>query len=124
MSHSATTDRRTLNPFDVMRGSRTLAPHDPNLNDTRWLIGESLRRAYERALLSNEACERVCGRHAWPIVIAIVIDGKGVRDCRKHVPEVVTPWRADAIITDRLRVALDAIGPVLGVTAPVKTAAE
>jgi hypothetical protein len=33
------------------------------------------------------------------------------------VPEIVTPWRADAVVTDRLRVALDQLGDLLGVTA-------
>ena len=36
--------RRILDPFDVMRSTRALAPHDPKLNDIRWLIGEALRR--------------------------------------------------------------------------------
>ena len=45
--------RRLLDPFDVMRTTRALAPHDPKLNDTRWLIGEALRRLYDRARLDN-----------------------------------------------------------------------
>jgi len=40
-----------------------------------------------------------------------------VRDCRAYVSEIATPWRADAIIADRLRVALDRLGDLLGVTA-------
>ena len=149
MNDKISVPRRTLDLFDMMRSSRVLAPHNPKLNDIRWLTGQSLRRSYERAELNakNEkgipaservlyarakidSCERVCGRHAWPIVVAVVIDGKPIRDCRKHVLEVVTPWRCDAIITDRLRVALDAIGPILGVTdaeratPALKTAAE
>jgi hypothetical protein len=43
--------RRILDPFDVMRANRVLAPHDPKLNDIRWLIGESLRRTHQRARL-------------------------------------------------------------------------
>ena len=43
--------RRLLDPFDVMRSTRALAPHDPKLNDMRWLIGEALRRLHQRAQL-------------------------------------------------------------------------
>jgi hypothetical protein len=39
-----------------------------------------------------------------------------VRDCRGFVPELATPWRADAVVTDRLRVALDTLGDLMGVT--------
>ena len=60
------------------------------------------------------AAERV-GPAAWTIVSRIVIEGAGVRECRKLVPEVVTPWRADAVVTDRLRVALDLLGALTGV---------
>lgn len=142
--------RRLLDPFDVMRSTRALAPHDPQLNDTRWLIGEALRRLHGRAqcdalravaleavgsrsfgprsgLPASEAAlhardklraaeERV-GVAAWPILARIVIEGGGVRDCRVYLPEIATPWRADAIIADRLRVALDRLGDLLGVTA-------
>jgi hypothetical protein len=142
--------RRLLDPFDVMRTTRALAPHDPKLNDTRWLIGESLRRIYDRARLDNlraiaterlgssgfgprpglpaselalhardklRAAQERVGPAAWPIVTRIIIEGGGVRECRKFVPEVVTPWRADAVVTDRLRVALDQLGTLTGVTA-------
>jgi hypothetical protein len=147
--HSAERLRRLLDPFDVMRTTRALAPHDPKLNDIRWLIGESLRRLHQRARLDNlravsmdgiggsgfgprpglpaselalhardkirHAEERV-GPAAWPIVNRIVIEGAGVRECRGFVPEIVTPWRADAVVTDRLRVALDMLGGLVGVT--------
>ena len=63
----------------------------------------------------REAEDRV-GPHAWPIVTRIVIEGAGVRDCRGFVPELATPWRADAVVSDRLRVALDMIGGLMGVT--------
>jgi len=142
--------RRVLDPFDVMRSTRALAPHDPRLNDIRWLIGEALRRLHRRAqfdalralapdvvaskgcgprsgLPSSEialhardklraAAERA-GEAAWPIVARIVIEGARLSDCRVLVPEIVTPWRADAVIADRLRVALDRLGDLLGVTA-------
>jgi hypothetical protein len=74
----------------------------------------------EVALLARDKlreAERRAGAAAWPIVRRIVIEGGGVRDCRVQIPEVTTPWRADAIVTDRLRVALDALGELLGVTA-------
>jgi len=41
--------RRLVDPFDVMRSTRALAPHDPRLNDLRWLIGEAFRRLHRRA---------------------------------------------------------------------------
>ena len=63
------------------------------------------------------AAEQKAGPAAWPIVTRVVIEGSGVRDCRGFVPEIVTPWRADAVVTDRLRVALDQLGELLGVTA-------
>ncbi len=141
--------RRILDPFDTMRANRVLAPHDPKLNDIRWLIGESLRRTHQRARLDalravaldrigstgygprpglpqseaalhardkiRKAEDRI-GPHAWPIVTRIVIEGAGVRECRGFVPELVTPWRADAVISDRLRVGLDLIGELMGVT--------
>ena len=144
-------NKRILDPFDVMRSTRALAPHDPKLNDTRWLIGESLRRIHDRARLDKlrstppealgsgrygygshqgwqasevalhardklRAAQDRVGPAAWSILTRIVVEGAGVRDCRKFVPEVVTPWRADAIVTDRLRVALDRIGSLTGVT--------
>ena len=40
-----------------------------------------------------------------------------MRDCRAGVAEVTTAWRADAIVMDRLRVALDALAVLLGVVA-------
>ncbi|HZZ63266.1 MAG TPA: hypothetical protein VFE63_19210 [Roseiarcus sp.] len=63
----------------------------------------------------RRAAERV-GPHAWPIVARIVIEGAGVRDCRGFIPELATPWRADAVVADRLRVALDSLGELMGVT--------
>ena len=133
---------RILDPFDVMRSTRALAPHDPKLNDIRWLIGEALRRLFQRARLDNlravssagqglqpseialyardklRAAEQKVGPAAWPIVVCIIIEAAMVRDCRTVVPEITTPWRADAIIMDRLLVALDTLGPLLGITAP------
>ena len=141
--------RRILDPFDTMRANRLLAPHDPKLNDIRWLIGESLRRTHQRArfdALRAVATDRIgstaygprpglpqseaalhardklrkaadrAGPAAWPIVTRIVIEGAGVRECRGFVPELVTPWRADAVVADRLRVALDSMGDLMGVT--------
>jgi hypothetical protein len=142
--------RRLVDPFDVMRSTRALAPHDPKLNDIRWLIGEALRRLHQRAQLDSlrslpldvigakgvgprsglpaseialhardklHGCEQRAGEAAWPIVTRIVIEGARLCDCRAYVPEIVTPWRADSIIVDRLRVALDRLGDLLGVTA-------
>jgi hypothetical protein len=141
--------RRLLDPFDVMRATRALAPHDPKLNDIRWLTGEALRRVHSRAGLDGlravaldrvgqsgfgprsglpmseialhsrdklRAAEEKVGPAAWPVVSRIVIEGGGVRECRGFVPEIVTPWRVDAVVTDRLRVALDMLGGLLGVT--------
>jgi hypothetical protein len=141
--------RRILDPFDVMRANRVLAPHDPKLNDIRWLIGESLRRTHQRARMDalravapdrlgargygprpglpeteaalhardklRKAEDRV-GPAAWPILTRIIIEGAGVRECRGFIPELATPWRADAVVTDRLRVGLDLLGDLMGVT--------
>jgi hypothetical protein len=74
--------------------------------------------AAESALIARDklrAAEERVGPAAWPIVKRVVIEGGGVRDCRAFVADVVTPWRADAVVTDRLRVALDWLGEVLGV---------
>jgi hypothetical protein len=60
--------------------------------------------------------EEKVGPAAWPIVARIIIEGAGVRDCRGFVPELATPWRADAVVADRLRVALDSLGELMGVT--------
>ena len=141
--------RRLLDPFDVMRATRTLAPHDPRLNDIRWLTGVALRRVHGRARLDGlravaldrlgttgfgprsglpaseialnardklRAAQERVGPAAWPILTRIIIEGGGVKECRDFVPEIVTPWRADAVVADRLRVALDALGGLLGVT--------
>ena len=141
--------RRLVDPFDVMRSTRALAPHDPRLNDLRWLVGEALRRLHRRADLDAlravpldrigagahgprsdlpaseaalhardklHAAEERAGPAAWPILTRIILEGAGVRECRGFVPELVTPWRADAVVTDRLRVALDALGGLMGVT--------
>ena len=128
-----------------MRATRALAPHDPKLNDLRWLSGELLRRLHLTASLGGlkavqldavrvspgprglplgeiaanardklRAVEIKVGRAAWPILICIVIEGGSVRDCRYLIPELMTPWRVDAVITDRLRVALDAMGYLVG----------
>ena len=63
-----------------------------------------------------KAAEDRVGPHAWPILTRIVIEGAGVRDCRGFVPELATPWRADAVVSDRLRVALDMLGGLMGIT--------
>ena len=142
--------RRLVDPFDVMRATRALAPHDPRLNDLRWLTGEALRRLHRRAqcdalravvpdvvgatapgpragLPASEialhardklrACAERVGPAAWPVVLRIVVDGAPLRDCRLYAPEIATPWRADAVLVDRLRVALDRMGELVGVTA-------
>jgi hypothetical protein len=63
------------------------------------------------------AAEDRVGPHAWPIVTRIIIEGAGVRECRGFAPELATPWRADAVVSDRLRTALDMLGGLMGVTA-------
>ena len=63
----------------------------------------------------RKAEDRV-GPAAWPILTRIVIEGAGVRECRGFVPELATPWRADAVVADRLRVGLDLVGELFGVT--------
>ena len=143
--------RRLVDPFDVMRSTRALAPHDPRLNDLRWLIGEALRRLHRRAELDAlraapldrvggaaapgprsglpaseialyardklRAAAALAGPAVWPILTRVVIEGARLSDCRRLVPEIVTPWRADAVLADRLRVGLDRLGEVVGVVA-------
>ena len=143
--------RRLVDPFDVMRSTRALAPHDPRLNDLRWLIGEALRRLHKRADLDAlraapldraggagqpgprsglpaseialnardklRAAAALAGPAVWPVLTRVVIEGAALRDCRDLAPEIVTPWRADAVLADRLRIGLDRLGAVVGVTA-------
>lgn len=61
--------------------------------------------------------EKKVGPAAWPILRRVVIEGARLAECRSYVPELQTPWRADAVITDRLRVALDVLGELMGVVA-------
>ena len=125
--------RALLDPFDVMRATRALAPYSSEHNDVRWLTGKSLRRVHVSSedesleLMSRlryedvlRSVENRVGPAAWPILKRIVLEGASVRECRHLVPEIVTPWRADAVITDRLRVALDMLAPLLGVTGEAK----
>ena len=139
---------RVLDAFDTLRTTRALAPHDLALNDVRWLIGEALRRRHQRigAGLSHRdvlhaaaaarrvgeapaeaelqaaevlrRCQNAAGPAHWPILRLIVLEGRRTEKCRALIPEVLTPWRADACVMDRLRVGLDAIGHILGVTGP------
>jgi len=143
--------KRLVDAFDVMRSTRALAPHDPRLNDIRWLIGEALRRVHRRAELDVlraapldrvggagqpgprsglpaseialhardklRAAEIEAGPAAWPLLMRVVVEGARLSDCRRLAPEIATPWRADAVLADRLRVALDRLGGLLGVTA-------
>lgn len=136
---------RALAPFDVLRATRSLAPADVRLNDLRWLTGQGLRRlsdiaaaepmrspsmdrvrggAGSEANLAQAAiaararlrlCECEVGAASWPIVRRVVLEDGSVRDCRPLVPDIITPWRVDAVITDRLRVALDRLYPLLSV---------
>ena len=108
-------------PFDVMRRTCALAPHDPELNDLRGLVGETLRRRVLAADVAASETIRACSDRAgpavWPVVWRVVIEDAPLRDCRVFTPEIVTPWRADAVLMDRLRVGLDSIAPLLGLSA-------
>ena len=44
----------------------------------------------------------------------IVIEGARLARLPRPVPEIVTPWRADAVLADRLRVGLDRLGELVG----------
>jgi hypothetical protein len=46
----------------------------------------------------REAAEKV-GAHAWPIVTRIVTEGVGVRGVAGFIPELTSPWRADAVVS-------------------------
>jgi len=87
--------RRILDPFDTMRANRVLAPHDPKLNDIRWLVGESLRRTHARARLDQlraVALDRVGGSGFGP---------------RPGLPQSEIALHA----RDKLRAAEDRVGP-------------
>jgi hypothetical protein len=68
------------------------------------------------------AAELIAGAAAWPILRRVVIEGAMLRDCRHMIAEVATTWRVDAILADRLRCGLDALGVHLGVAAPDRRA--
>jgi hypothetical protein len=59
------------------------------------------------------AIEARVGFHHWPVLRRVLFEGAHLRDCRDLVPELVTPWRADAVLADRLRCALDLAGEML-----------
>jgi len=136
--------------FDALRAARQLAPHDPKLNELRWLTGETLRRLHVRVPSAGlravdpdapfiggarfraglapaeaapgasekwRAAAAAAGPAAWPIVLRIVIEGAHIKECRRMIPELAESWRADCVVADRLRVALDRIAPIVGVTA-------
>ena len=106
---------RSLYDRARMDGLRALPPE--RLGSTGFGPRPGLPMA-EAALMARDklhAAEERVGPAAWPILKKIVIDGFCVKDCRAFVADVVTPWRADAIITDRLRVGLDLLGGALGV---------
>ena len=108
-------------PFDKLRVSGKLAPGDWETNTRRWLTGEALRRLHER--LSSEypevslfaadklhAATLAAGALGWTVLVCIVIEGKSVSECRSDVRCTA------AAIHYRLRNALDAIAPVVGIT--------
>ena len=88
--------RRILDPFDTMRANRVLAPHDPKLNDIRWLIGESLRRTHNRARLDALG---------WGSVL--IIDGPAVDEnfarAARNLPRVDVLPQQGANVYDILR---------------------
>jgi hypothetical protein len=133
-----------LHPVDVLRTTRSLAPHDSSLNDQRWLVSQSLIRLYDRGQFGLRALDyesirnhassvgsdltvsvidarkkmvRIIdhvGPSLWPILFSIVLSGRSARECRHLVPEVV--WAlSDAVVIDRLRISLDLIRETLGV---------
>ena len=141
--------RRILDPFDVMRATHALAPHDPKLNDLRWLTGEALRRVWQRSqidglqsvpttrvtggslapgsgLLTSEialhargklrVCEDKVGPDCWPVLVEVIVRGRRLAECRSLVPEVVTAWRCDAVLMDRIRRSLDSLFSPLGIS--------
>jgi hypothetical protein len=118
-----------------LRACRMLAPRDGRTNDVRWLIAEALRRLHDRIqgermpeVLTQvqrykmASAQRLAGA-AWPILRAIVLHDRDVHQCREMIEDETRPHCADAVILDRLRNGLDAIGPLLGVTSGVGRAA-
>ena len=107
--------------LDVLRARGMLAPDDYKLNGLRGQTGDKFRRLHAQsridalpnavttsnAMLNLAMCEDRVGPHIWPVMIRILIEGASVRDCRQLVFDVETPWRADAVVLDRLRIGLD-----------------
>jgi hypothetical protein len=86
-------------------GSRTSGPHSG--------LPQSEAALHARDKLRG--AQALAGAAAWPVLRRIVIEGAQLRDCRAMIVEVSTPWRADAILVDRLRCGLDALGAHLGI---------
>jgi hypothetical protein len=108
---------RRLHHRAAVDALRAMAPDRIGLAGHQPRIGLPLS---EIALVARDklrACESLAGAAVWPILRRVVIEGAQLRDCRALVAEVSTPWRADAILADRLRCGLDALGVILGVTA-------
>ena len=113
--------------FERMRHARALAPHDAGLNERRWLIGESFRRTLKaqasswaeigEVLRAMRVMKERVGEASFDVMVAVIIRGSALRDCRRLVAETAAPHRADAILADRLRVGLDRIGELAGVAA-------
>jgi hypothetical protein len=108
---------RRLHYRAALDGLRAMAPDRVGLAGYGPRLGLPLSEIALAARDKLRACENLAGAAAWPVLRRIVVEGAPLRDCRPLIAEVSTPWRADAILADRLRCGLDALGATLGVTA-------
>ena len=108
---------RRLHHRAALDGLRAMAPDRVALAGYGPRSGLPLSEIALAARDKLRACATLAGPAAWPVLQRIVIEGAQLRDCRGLIAEVSTPWRADAILADRLRCGLDALGVHLGVTA-------
>lgn len=138
--------RTRPNAFDYLRdtcklglGGRYSTIVDiKSVNARRWTIGDALRRlhaegwqspsgsvanplrgpeaATARAKLSDLEC--IVGEASWPIVVRVIIAGDSLRLCHDLLPMGARgfPSWGDEVLLDRLCLAIDRVGPLLGAT--------
>jgi hypothetical protein len=109
---------RRLHHRAALDGLRAVAPDRVGACVSGPRSGLPLSEAALHARDKLRIAENLAGAASWPVLRRIVIEGAMLRDCRAMIAEVATHWRADAILADRLRCGLDALGVHLGVTGP------
>jgi hypothetical protein len=111
---------RRLHHRAGLDGLRAVAPDRVGAGVGGPRSGLPLSEAALHARDKLRAAERLAGAAAWPVLRRVVIEGAMLRDCRAMIAEVTTSWRVDAILADRLRCGLDALGVHLGIAASAR----